>query len=411
MEHTDTPSHSATPLADPTTGRHYGMDWLRIAAFAMLIFYHVGMGFVPWDWHVKWTGISETLRLPMLAMNGWRLSLLFVVSGYASAALFAKMTPGAFLRSRSARLLIPLVFGAVLIIPPQVWIDLMFNHGYARGYLAFWGSDYFRFGALGGIIMPTWQHLWFVVYLFAYTLALIGLHLLLGARGRALAAKAGSLLLGGPLLLLVPVAWIVARYTLVFPGLSDTHALVDDFAAHWIFLPMFLFGVLLRYSATLWTTIRQWWAGLALSALASTAAMLLIAWHMTGNPDWPMWLEIGYTALRSTQSWLVILALIGLSDRFWNRDHASRAMLNEAVFPFYIIHQTIIVAFIWYLRPLAMPIAMAFVLTMLVTTLGCCLFYRIGREVPVLRVLIGLRGWRVPPAPKPAAINLPAATG
>ena len=124
-------------LPDPTSGRHYGMDWLRIGAFALLILYHVGMGFVPWDWHVKWTSISETARLPMLALNGWRLALLFVVSGYASAALLAKSQRLPFLKSRTARLMVPTVFAMIVIIPPQVWIDLMYNHGYAKDYASF----------------------------------------------------------------------------------------------------------------------------------------------------------------------------------------------------------------------------------------------------------------------------------
>jgi membrane protein DedA with SNARE-associated domain len=50
-----------------TGGRHYGMDWLRIGAFALLIFYHIGMYFVPWDWHVKIVPTIDWVALPMLA--------------------------------------------------------------------------------------------------------------------------------------------------------------------------------------------------------------------------------------------------------------------------------------------------------------------------------------------------------
>ena len=70
--------------------RHYGLDWLRIGAFGLLIFYHVGMVFVPWDFHVKTSHPAEWVAIPMLATNSWRLMLLFVVSGYASRALLLK---------------------------------------------------------------------------------------------------------------------------------------------------------------------------------------------------------------------------------------------------------------------------------------------------------------------------------
>jgi hypothetical protein len=33
--------------------RRPDLDALRVFAFAVLIFYHTGMGYVTWDWHVK----------------------------------------------------------------------------------------------------------------------------------------------------------------------------------------------------------------------------------------------------------------------------------------------------------------------------------------------------------------------
>jgi glucan biosynthesis protein C len=68
--------------------------------------------------------------------------------------------------------LLPLAFGIALIVPPQSWVELVTQHGYTHGFLWFLTHDYFRFGTLDGVILPTWNHLWFVVYLWAYTLVL-----------------------------------------------------------------------------------------------------------------------------------------------------------------------------------------------------------------------------------------------
>ena len=85
--------------------RHYGMDWLRIGAFGLLILYHIGMVFVPWGFQVKTAHPIAWVEIPMFLTNPWRLTLLFVVSGYASRALLAKAGgAGAFMGSRSARL-------------------------------------------------------------------------------------------------------------------------------------------------------------------------------------------------------------------------------------------------------------------------------------------------------------------
>ena len=124
------PRHSVTlfhwqsgprsPKAAPMD-RHYGLDWLRIGAFGLLIFYHIGMVFVPWDYHVK-LAADDWVVVPMLATNAWRLMLLFVVSGYASRALMIRSDGlAAFARNRSVRLLVPLAFGIAVIVPPQVW--------------------------------------------------------------------------------------------------------------------------------------------------------------------------------------------------------------------------------------------------------------------------------------------------
>jgi hypothetical protein len=62
-----------------------------------------------------------------------------------------------------------------------------------------------------------------------------------------------------------------------------------------------------------------------------------------------------FATARVIQGWCAIIALIGIAERYWNRDHPWRRTLTEAVFPFYIIHQTVIVAVEWALRPYGLP--------------------------------------------------------
>lgn len=360
------------------TGRHHGMDWLRIGAFGLLILYHVGMVFVPWDWHVKAAHPDPDAAILMLATNSWRLPLLFVVSGYASAALLARQPAAGFARSRSLRLLVPLVFAVIVIIPPQPWVELMFKHGYTEGFLHFWLRDYFRFGTLEGIILPTWQHLWFVVYLWVYTMVL-ALLMLLPPGFRARAARLFEALLAGPLILAVPILLLALKSFVLFPGAEETHALVDDWAAHAVYFPAFLFGVLLRGSDRLWAAIHRWWR------LAAVLAVLAYAVVACTDPADPL-----FAAARTVQGWAAIVALIGIADRWLSRDAPIRSTLTEAVFPLYISHQTIIVLVGWWLLPLALPNLATFAILIAVTAAGSWLFYIAGRAIPWLRPLIGL---------------------
>ncbi|QNO26108.1 acyltransferase family protein [Sphingopyxis sp. OPL5] len=374
-----------------STQRHYGMDWLRIGAFGLLILYHIGMYFVPWGWHVKIAQPLDWVAIPMLATNSWRLALLFLVSGYASAALFAKLGgPGGFAKSRSARLLIPLVFGMAVIVPPQPWIDLKGQHGYPHGFLYFWLHDYFGFRFIDGIALPTWQHLWFVVYLWVYTMLAALLLALIPAAARARIADGAAHLLGGWRLLVVPAFWWIALY-LAFPDHDETHALFDDGPSHLHYLAAFGIGWLLRVRPILFEAVARWWK---VALVVGLLAFVPVAWvegTWPGDTVAPDWVFLPYHVARNINGWLVIVALVGIADRWWNRDHPKRAMLAEAVFPFYIIHQTIIVVVGWWLLQAGVGALPSFLVLLAATVTGCWLFYRIGRSITWLRPLIGLQ--------------------
>ena len=163
------------PARDRPGPRHYGLDWLRIAAFGLLIFYHIGMVFSPWRWVIKAPVLVDWLTVPMALLTPWRLPLLFAVSGYASRRLYEKSgSVRAFLASRNKRLLIPLAFGMVAIAPIEVWVRAQ-EGGYAQSLGHFWAVDYWRWGRFFGVDLPSWEHLWFVAYLWAYTAVLCGL--------------------------------------------------------------------------------------------------------------------------------------------------------------------------------------------------------------------------------------------
>src|ERR1700687_3395037 len=103
-------SHSPD-FAPPRSERRADLDWVRIGAFGLLIFYHVGMMYVSLEVHLKSACRMPALEPLMLVLNPWRLALLFLVSGAATRFMLRKYAIGPLLRSRSSRPLIPLMFG------------------------------------------------------------------------------------------------------------------------------------------------------------------------------------------------------------------------------------------------------------------------------------------------------------
>lgn len=382
--------------------RHYGMDWLRIGAFALLILYHIGMVFVPWPYHVKAVRTLDWVTVPMALTSPWRLTLLFLVSGYASRAIVTR-SPGLwrFVRTRTSRLLIPLCFGMVLIVPPQPWVELVTQHGYTRGLLHFWTHDFFAFATVSGIQLPTWAHLWFVGYLWIYTLALA----LLLALPRPKALQVGfDRLFGGISVVWLPILYLLLTQVFVFTRWADSHDVIHDGIAHLGFFPAFLFGFLLAAAPRTMAALVRWrWVSLALAAFGyAIVAGVAVIWPGGSSP--PRWVIDQILWARQVQCWATIAALIGIAEAHLNRDHRWRAMLAEGVFPFYLVHQTIIVVVGYWLRPTGWPLWASFLTLVAATCVGCWAFYRIGREIAPLRPFIGLR-----PRP-PSATHTPHTT-
>lgn len=369
--------------------RHYGLDWLRIGAFGLLILYHIGMVFVPWGFHAKTAQPLPWVVVPMLAINSWRLLLLFVVSGYASRALLVRGDGTKdFVANRTLRLILPLLFGVVVIVPVQPWVELVTQHGYPHGFPYFLGHDYFRFVTISGIALPTWQHLWFVGYLWIYTMLLALAVALVGQRSLQ---PVFDRMFGGVLVWLIPAVWLVVVSAWLFPGVAPTNDLVGELVSHAQYLPGFLFGFALAGSASGLAAMRRWWPWALVTALVCYAlvAAIELRWPNSASPAWPWGLL--FASARAVQGWSMIVALIGLADSYLNRDHPWRRVLTEAVFPFYLIHQTIIVGVEGWLLHFGLPRAAEFAILLVATLGGCWIFYAVGREIGWLRPLIGLR--------------------
>lgn len=383
----------------PPLARRYDLDWLRIGAFGLLILYHLGMVFVPWDFHIKTAQPVRWLEAPMLLLNAWRLPLLFLISGIASRVLLAKIgAPGKFARDRTRRLFVPLVAGMVLWIAPQAWVDATVNHGYRADFGHFWLNDNWNFDDSLGISTPTWNQLWFVAYLWIYTLV---------AAVIAAVAPVERLqswfdtAFGGIRLLVLPWMWFALTRIALVDRWPEDHGLVVDWYAHLTYGFAFAFGLMLGGTRTLWSVIARWWR---LAGAAAIVAWLVVVWVDLSLAETetlsPLALAAART-VRQVQCWGAIVGLLGFAQAYLAHDHLWRTTLNAAVFPAYIAHQTVIIVGEFWLRPFALPAWAEFAILLPATVAGSAVFYLVGRAVPWLRPLVGLSsGTPAAPAPR-----------
>ena len=373
--------------------RRSDLDWIRVAAFALLILYHVGMLYVSWGFHVKSIHESRALETLMIALNPWRLSILFLVSGAATRFMLDKTSPGPLAGRRSWRLLLPLAFGMAIVVPPQSYAEVVEKLGFAGSYGTFWFGHYLVFdqsfcrienGRQACLILPTWNHLWFVVYLWAYTTVLLAVAALAPATLTVLSRKADRL--SGLALLVGPALALAALRAFVFPRFPVTHALVDDLYAHAVYGSAFLFGFLVaRSSSFAEATERLRWPALALALTAYLSLVWLRA--LPPGASLRQMLPLAY----GLDQWCFILAILGFARRWLkHRDGPLLRYAAGAVFCWYIVHQTIIVVVAHWLKPLALPAAAEASVVISATIAGCYAAYETARRIPWLRPFLGI---------------------
>lgn len=339
----------------PTT-RLVFLDWVRILAFLVLLLFHTGMYYVSWDWHVKSPQIVPGLDIWMQLSSPWRMDLLFLVSGVATASLFARAgATGVLMRSRAKRLGLPLLLGVFLIVPPQTWYEVSDKLGFAGSFGEFMrlylsGYRGFCFAPGRCLILPTWNHLWFLPYLLVYT-ALLWLALRRWPHLLTQLSPWLSRMSGSAGLLWWPVAYLVLTRALLQPFFPDTRALVGDWFAHSQFAAMFLLGAVLA-PAAIWPRIAQLrWQSLRLAVAGWLFIVAGSRWFDV--PD--VVATLLNPLLVSVQQWCAIVAVLGFAFRHLVLDGPWRRYLTQAVFPLYILHQTLIILLAKALLPLHWP--------------------------------------------------------
>lgn len=328
--------------------RRHDMDWLRVIVFGLLIFYHVGMFFVPWGWHIKNDIIYPNARWPMLFVNQWRLPILFVISGMGTFYALSRRTSGQFAKERFIRLFIPLVFGMFVIVPPQIYFERLDKGQINPGYFDFWPSQLFANG-----VYPegnfSWHHLWFLPYLLLFSLVMLPLFLYLRSHPNSGILNRMRKWASQPFGLFWLVIPLYIWESLVEPFFESTHALIGDWFNLFNYGTLFCYGFLLiSVKDVFWATVEKYrrkylYIGLVFFSLLLGIRLLFEDSTLVHFTE---------AIFKVVNLWAWILVLFGYAAAYLNRPSAQLSYANEAVYPFYILHQTITIAIGFYLMHL-----------------------------------------------------------
>ncbi|GAB3884318.1 acyltransferase family protein [Spirosoma agri] len=383
--------------ASSASFRRYDLDWLRIIAILTLLFYHTGMIYVSWGWHIKSAEHSAVMEQVMRWFHRWRMPLLFFISGAGTFFALRRRSFWSYAGERVKRLFVPLVFGMFVIVPPQIYIEWLFRNRFSGTYAEFY-PEVFNFqsyhdGGTGGAF--SWHHLWFVAYLFLYSLLSIPVFMWLqrdsGQRftdriGRIMAKPGGAMWLG--------IVVIVASQLLLKPYFpEETHALVNDWAYFVKNLLLFWLGYVLISRPAFWQILTDQRRILLTATLICTVLMYATsAVYDLEGPDILAW-EIFYLIDTDCLTWFSVLTTVAYSYRYLNVSRPVLPRLNEAVYPFYILHQTVIVLIGYYvLTRTTLGVYDGFLVVSFSSLAVCVAVYLLLiRPFKLIRIVFGLK--------------------
>lgn len=376
-----------------TNQRRYDLDWLRIGAFGLLIFYHVARFYNDEPWHYKSIYISDFLQPLMNLISPWRLSLLFFISGVAVKFAMDKYSEKprySFAWNRYVRLSIPLIFGMIVIVAPQAYYEVVYVRELAQpGFWAFY-PDYLSMNQKWAeVFTPTYNHLWYVLYVLIYTLFYVAIKPMVDKFSDWLSSTRLSQSIA--ILFIYALPFVLYRFTtdIWMPQTNDITT--GDFGAHIRFGSWFLLGAIIAKSDSFWIAVSRNWRIAAIASIVM-AVFLTVVWQ-----NWSMLEENGILmnfarVCRILYIWWVIFTLLGLAQAYLNKPSKTLSYLTEAIFPYYIIHQTAILMLGFYLTSLQLGPVFEFTLVTIGTVATCVLMHEyLIRPYNLVRPLFGLK--------------------
>jgi peptidoglycan/LPS O-acetylase OafA/YrhL len=405
---------------------------MRAFVVAGLVVFHSAVVFASGaSWFVKDPRPDAGFTVLLLWGSLWGMPLLFLVSGMGARYAMRTRPVAAFARERLARLAVPFVVGLVVLVPPMFYVQRLGQRGFHESYWRFWLS-FVNVPALARGLLPrgSWAsggagfdpaHLWFLYVLLLFSVTLLPLFAYLRApRGKLSTGRlAGFAERHGAV-----VVWAAAIPMMVVEAVFGPDVSTGGWDRLAYVFP-FAYGFLIASDPRLEAALRRSrWPALAV-ACAGTAVLVAWAGALSRAGTALGGVPAGWSALQGLAGWAWIAAITGFAGSLAARrhpvpgtsqgragvtggrlSHAAR-YANEAVLPFYLLHEPVIVAAAWLIVRWHAPTLgkyAALVIMSLAATL--CLYEALVRRFRLTRFLLGMK-----PRSNPRAAGTRTAAG
>lgn len=355
--------------------RHY-IDNLRWMAVLFLFVYHACMVWNDFgEGFYVWAGGNGILTYVITFCYPIYMPLLFCLAGISTKYALRKRSYSAYFKERFLRLGLPFLTGILLLVPVQTYYAEVFHNGYTgsywQQYALFFTKNTDFTGYKGGF---TLAHLWFILFLLIISIVglfIIGINEKIGFNKRIGKSDFNFILaIVVPILLL----WLTAPMLEHMAGKSIVKYLV-----------CFLLGYYLMADDRIVNVCKDYWS------LMGSMYLVLNIFHLIMFSFYGFTRGSLYNLLSVSVSWLGILSAIGVGKRWLNFANKLTLYFTKASYPYYLLHQTVLVVVAYFVLTYLRGVALQFTLIVVVSFLLTALLYEIVCRIPHLRTLFGIK--------------------
>jgi hypothetical protein len=341
--------------------------------FVLLLFpYHTFRVYDTFDesFYIKGENIQAVSNF-IIAAGPWLMPFLFLLSGISSIYALKKRTAKEYIKERMSKLLIPFLFGVLLLVPIQTYFAEVFHNGYTGNYfeqyVLFFTKPTDLSGYRGGF---TPAHLWFILYLFIISIAALPVMYFYKKSVKKLPVDTIPL----PVLLLF---FIIPGFTQVLLDISGKS--IGEYLA-W-----FLIGYFFISSDAIQEKLQKY-RFLLLGFTVPCMIVYTLYWETILSYN-----QILFEFIYFIYAWFAILTIIGLGKQYLNFTNSTTAYLSRSSFSIYVFHQQWIVITAYFSILWIYNIPLQMIIIVFTSVIFTFLTYEIFRRFSMTRFMFAIK--------------------
>ncbi len=359
-------------IDNDTEKRKYYLDWIKVCVVLILVPFHTAVSFSHIGHAYNYTEeVVNSFLFIFISdyFNLWFMRMLFFISGISVFLALKKRSKKQFIKNRFRRLMVPVIFVVFTIGPLSGYILAIQHYSYVGSFISFYPQFFLHVTQY-----LFWGHMWYCVYLFAYSIVTLPLFFYL--KRNIDVVDQLNLFLEKKNHILLPMLIIAAFEMLFRPFYPGLQTLIGDWANFFVYLSFFIFGFVMGQSSSLMHVISKKMMIFFISAVASTIIYFYIKRFSNFSLE-SYKIKALLSSLWGIAAYSWVFFYLAFFKRYVNKSNRLLSYLSKTSFHLYVFHYFILSIILFFMFQTEMNYYMIWLTTTVLTYLVFIFMYEL----------------------------------